>query len=49
MIRLRYVVVEGGEHAFEMPDGTSRIVALFDDFLNWTLDPQRSTGTAVMK
>jgi pimeloyl-ACP methyl ester carboxylesterase len=46
---LRYVVVEGGDHAFEMPDGTSRVATLFDDFLNWVLDPKRSTSTAVLR
>lgn len=46
---LRYVVVEGGDHGFGMPDGTSRVVALFDDFMNWVLDPKRSTGTAVIR
>lgn len=46
---LRYVVVEGGDHAFGMPDGTSRVATLFDDFLNWVSDPKRSTGTAVIR
>ena len=46
---LRYVVVEGGDHAFEMPDGTSRVATLFDDFLNWVLDPKRQTGIGVLR
>ena len=46
---LRYVVVEGGDHAFEMPDGTSRVATLFDDFLNWVLDPKRQTGVGVLR
>jgi hypothetical protein len=41
---LRYVVVDGGDHAFEMPDGTSRVATLFDDFLNWVLDRKRQTA-----
>jgi pimeloyl-ACP methyl ester carboxylesterase len=46
---LRYVDVDGGDHAFEMPDGSSRVATLFDDFLNWVLDPKRPTGTAVIR
>ena len=46
---LRYVVIDGGDHAFEMPDGTSRVATLFDDFLNWILDSKRPTGTAILK
>jgi pimeloyl-ACP methyl ester carboxylesterase len=32
---LRYVVVEGGDHAFAMPDGTPRAAKLLNEFLNW--------------
>jgi len=46
---LRYVVVEGGDHGFEMPDGTSRVVTLFDDFLDWILDSKRLTGTEILR
>ena len=46
---IRYVVVDGGDHAFGMPDGTSRVTALFADFLDWMLDPKKATGTAVVK
>jgi len=46
---LRYVVVEGADHAFGMPDGTSRVAPLFDDFLDWVLDSKRTTGTAVLR
>jgi pimeloyl-ACP methyl ester carboxylesterase len=46
---LRYVVVEGGDHAFEMPDGSSRVAPLFDAFLDWVLDPKRQTGIEVLR
>ena len=46
---MRYVVVEGGDHGFGMPDGTSRVTALFADLLDWMLDPKKSTGTAIVK
>jgi hypothetical protein len=46
---LRYVVVEGGDHAFSLPDGASRLTVLFGDFLDWALDSKRATGTAVLK
>jgi hypothetical protein len=46
---LRYVVLEGGDHAFETPNGKSPIPELFGDFLAWALDPNRTTGTAVLK
>jgi pimeloyl-ACP methyl ester carboxylesterase len=46
---VRYVVVEGGDHAFGMPDGSSRVVPLFDAFLDWVLDPRRQTGIGVLR
>ena len=46
---IRYVVVEGGGHAFDLPDGTSRVDRLFTDFLDWTLDGNKVTGTSVLK
>jgi pimeloyl-ACP methyl ester carboxylesterase len=46
---LRYVVVDQGDHAFETPDGRSRIGELFDDFVRWALDPNRQTGLKVLK
>jgi dienelactone hydrolase len=46
---VRYVVVDGGDHAFETPDRRSHIRELFDDFLAWALDETRTTGTAVVK
>jgi dienelactone hydrolase len=46
---IRYVVVEGGDHGFGMPDGTSRLTALFADLLDWMLDPEKTTTTAVVK
>lgn len=46
---IRYVVVEGGDHAFGLPDGSSRVTALFADLLDWMLDPKKATGTAVVK
>jgi pimeloyl-ACP methyl ester carboxylesterase len=46
---LRYVVVDGGDHAFEMPDGTSRVATLLDDFLNWVLDLKRQTSIGVLR
>jgi dipeptidyl aminopeptidase/acylaminoacyl peptidase len=46
---IRYVVVQGGDHAFGMPDGTSRVTALFADLLDWMLDPEKTTTTAVVK
>jgi pimeloyl-ACP methyl ester carboxylesterase len=45
---LRYVVLENGDHAFETAPGASRIPEIFNDFLNWALDTDRITGTAVL-
>jgi pimeloyl-ACP methyl ester carboxylesterase len=45
---IRYAVVEGGSHAFDTPDGHSHVGELFNDFLNWALDPNRATGTTVI-
>lgn len=45
---LRYVVVDDADHAFETPAGRSRLAELFDDFLQWALDPNRRTGLAVL-
>jgi dipeptidyl aminopeptidase/acylaminoacyl peptidase len=46
---LRYVVLEQGNHAFETPDGKSRLSDLFDDFLRWALDDTRKTSLASMQ
>ena len=46
--RLRYVVVEGGDHAFETPNG-ERLGRLFDDFLQWAADSARQTSVHVLK
>lgn len=46
---VRYVVVQGGDHAFETTPGRSRVVELFDDFLQWALDSNRRTGTRVLQ
>jgi hypothetical protein len=46
---LRYVAVEGGDHAFQMPDGTSRLDPLFDDFVQWSLDAHRQTDVAALR
>lgn len=46
---VRYVVVQGGDHAFETAPGRSRVVDLFDDFLRWAFDPKRTTGTTVLQ
>lgn len=46
---IRYVVVDGGNHAFEAPAGRARISEIFDDFLRWSLDDQRKTGTGLVK
>jgi len=45
---LRYAVVEGGDHGFDTADGRSHVGELFNDFLNWALDPSRATGTTVV-
>jgi pimeloyl-ACP methyl ester carboxylesterase len=45
---LRYVVLENGDHAFETAPGQSRIPEIFNDFLDWALDSNRTTGTAVL-
>jgi hypothetical protein len=44
---IRYVVVEGGHHAFETEFRGSRAGDLFNDFLEWALDPGRITSTVV--
>lgn len=46
---IRYVVVEGGNHAFEAPPGRSRMPELFGDFLRWSLDEQRVTGPGQLR
>ena len=46
---LRYVVVDDGDHAFETSDGVWQVDALFDDFLDWTLDSDRATSVTVLK
>jgi hypothetical protein len=46
---LRYVVVEGGDHAMETLDHRSHVPTLFSDFVSWVLDPNRQTGTRVIK
>ena len=46
---VRYVVVDQANHAFETPDGRSRLEELFDDFVQWALDVNRQTGLAVLK
>ena len=46
---LRYVVLDGGNHAFETPPGRARMAEIFDDFLRWSLDDQRPTGTGVLR
>jgi pimeloyl-ACP methyl ester carboxylesterase len=45
---LRYVVLENGDHAFETAPGQSRIPEIFKDFLDWALNSDRATGTAVL-
>lgn len=45
---LRYVVLENGDHAFEAVPGQSRVPEIFVDFLDWALDTNRTTGTAVL-
>jgi len=45
---VRYVVVEGADHAFQAGDA-SRLDALFDDFVRWALNPDRQTELAVLK
>jgi len=45
---LRYVVLENGDHAFETAPGQSRIPEIFNDFLDWAFDTDRTTGTAVL-
>jgi len=45
---LRYVVVDGGDHAFEV-NGHSRILELFDDFVSWSADPKRPTDARILK
>jgi pimeloyl-ACP methyl ester carboxylesterase len=40
---VRYVVVAKGDHGFDTPTGT-RLPALFDDFVRWSLDPAKKTG-----
>lgn len=46
---VRYVVVAGGDHAFETAPGRSRVIDLFDDFLRWAFDSKRTTGTTVLQ
>jgi pimeloyl-ACP methyl ester carboxylesterase len=46
---IRYVVVDQGGHAFDTPDGKSRLMELFDDFVTWALDPNRQTSLGVLK
>jgi pimeloyl-ACP methyl ester carboxylesterase len=48
---LRYVVLENGDHGFETGSGPGqrRVTEIFNDFLDWALDPQRITGTAVLR
>jgi pimeloyl-ACP methyl ester carboxylesterase len=46
---LRYVVLENGDHGFETGPGQRRIVEIFNDFLDWALDPKRVTGTSVLR
>jgi pimeloyl-ACP methyl ester carboxylesterase len=46
---VRYVVLQEGNHAFEQPDGRSRVVELFNDFLQWALDPAPATSTRVVQ
>jgi hypothetical protein len=45
---IRYVVLEGGDHAFETGSGRRHVSAIFDDFLDWALDPRRATGVTVL-
>ena len=45
---LRYVVVDGGDHAFETPAG-ERLGPLFDDFLKWATDAGRRSSVHVLK
>jgi pimeloyl-ACP methyl ester carboxylesterase len=46
---LRYVVMIDGGHAFETPDGRSRLAELFDDYIGWALDPKKQTAPAVLR
>lgn len=46
---IRYVVVEQGDHAFETRDRKSHVLDLFDDFLQWTLNPARQTSLGTLK
>jgi len=45
---LRYVVVEGGDHAFTVK-GQSKILELFDDFVGWAANPNPSTDARVLQ
>jgi pimeloyl-ACP methyl ester carboxylesterase len=45
---VRYVVVDRGDHAFTV-DGQSRMLKLFDDFVNWADNPGRSTEALLFK
>lgn len=46
---VRYVVLQDGNHAFEQPQGRSRVVELLNDFLQWALNPTRTTSTWVIR
>ena len=46
---LRYVVVDNADHAFVTADGQSRIVDLFDDFVDWALDVKRTTDVKLLR
>ena len=45
---LRYVVVDGGDHAFEVA-GQSKILDLFDDFVSWAGSPNPPTDARLLK
>jgi hypothetical protein len=46
---LRYIVLEDGDHGFGTASGQSKIPEIFADFLDWALNPDRATGTAVLR
>jgi hypothetical protein len=45
---IRYVVVDGADHAFGTPKG-DRLGPLFDDFLTWATDANRQTSVDLLK
>lgn len=46
---LRYVVIKDGDHGFDGSDDRGHFAQVFDDFLNWALNPKRATGVEVLR